>query len=167
MTDTEIAALLLRAVLGATMLAHGYNHLFGAGGVAGTARWFASIGLRPPKVHAWTSGLLECGVGLALLAGLLTPLSCAAVIGVMAVAGVVAHRPNGFFVFRDGYEYVLFVSVAAAALSAIGPGRLALDHVVPSLPEGGWGVLIAVGAAVTGTAVMLSLSWRPTGEEAA
>ena len=38
-------------------------------------------------------------------------------ISVMLVAGLLAHRENGFFVFRDGYEYVLVLAVACLALS--------------------------------------------------
>jgi putative oxidoreductase len=47
MHPVDVAALLLRAVLGVTMVAHGWNHAFGGGKIAGTARWFASIGMRP------------------------------------------------------------------------------------------------------------------------
>ena len=43
----DIGTLLLRIALGITMLAHGYNHAFGGGKLAGTARWFESIGIRP------------------------------------------------------------------------------------------------------------------------
>ena len=73
------------------------------------------------------SVVTEVGAGALLVAGLLTPLACAAVISVMLVAGLLAHRPNGFFVFRDGYEYVLVLSVACLALAVLGPGRLSVD----------------------------------------
>src|SRR5687768_11342292 len=99
MASMDVAALLVRAVVGATMVAHGYNHLWGGGGLAGTARWFGSLGMRPPKLHALLSGVGEIAAGAALLLGLLAPLACAFVIGTMVVAGVTAHRKNGFFVF--------------------------------------------------------------------
>jgi len=60
-------------LLGTVMGLHGWNHLFGAGGVDGTARWFASMGLRPPRLHAWVSGTLEIAAGAGLVVGLFTP----------------------------------------------------------------------------------------------
>jgi uncharacterized membrane protein YphA (DoxX/SURF4 family) len=50
--ETDIAALLLRATLGGTMIAHGWNHAFGGGRLPGTATWFESIGIRPGPLHA-------------------------------------------------------------------------------------------------------------------
>jgi len=55
----DLAALLIRVALGITMLAHGYNHAFGGGKLAGTARWFESIGIRPGRVHALLATLTE------------------------------------------------------------------------------------------------------------
>jgi putative oxidoreductase len=49
MHPVDVTALLLRATLGVTMLAHGWNHAFGGGKLTGTARWFASIGMRPAR----------------------------------------------------------------------------------------------------------------------
>ena len=115
MNQLDTAAALLRLALGVVMLAHGWNHLFGPGGVEGTAKWFGSMGLRPPKVHALASGLTELGAGTGLLLGLLTSLQCGAVVGVMTVAFVTAHRTNGFFIFKAGqcWEYVAFLALTA------------------------------------------------------
>nr|BFE38934.1 hypothetical protein GCM10010200_111850 [Actinomadura rugatobispora] len=124
MASVDVAALLVRVVVGVTMVAHGCNHLWGGGGLAGTARWFGSLGMRPPRLHALLSGAGEIAAGAALVAGLLTPLACAFVIGTMVVAGVTAHRGNGFFVFKDGYEYVLVLAAASAALALLGPGAV-------------------------------------------
>jgi putative oxidoreductase len=160
MTSMDIALVLVRVVLGATMIVHGWNHGWGAGGIDGTTRWFAGIGLRPARVHAWASTLVEIAAGVAILLGVLTPLAAAGVIGVMAVAGVVAHRSNGFFVFRDGYEYVLFIAVAALALAIAGPGRLSVDAVLDLRLAGLTGGLIAA-AGVLAAAALLAASWRP------
>jgi len=46
-TSPDTAALVLRVIVGITIIAHGYNHIFGPGGIQGTAGWFASMGLRP------------------------------------------------------------------------------------------------------------------------
>ena len=49
--------------LGAVFLAHGINHIFGGGKIAGTGRWFESLGMKPGLLHAWTASLTEIGAG--------------------------------------------------------------------------------------------------------
>lgn len=162
MTQLDSTVLALRLLLGAIMIAHGWNHWRGKGGVEGTAGWFASLGLAPPTVHAWASIVVELAAGAALVLGLLTPLACAAVVGVMVVAGIAAHRRNGFFVFRDGYEYVLFVGVVALAVASLGPGRISVDRAlgIDVRLDGGTGVAIAA-LGVLAAAAMLAACWRP------
>ena len=41
MVSVNIAGLVLRLAVGATMMAHGWNHAFGGGKLPGTARWFS------------------------------------------------------------------------------------------------------------------------------
>jgi putative oxidoreductase len=159
--DADVALLLMRIVVGVTMIAHGLNHWRGGGRIEGTARWFAGLGLRHGKLQAWASVVTEVGAGGLLLIGLLTPLACAAVISVMLVAGLLAHRPNGFFVFRDGYEYVLVLAAVSVALAMLGPGRLSADHAA-GLEVTGWaGGGLALGVAVVATAGLLATFWRP------
>jgi putative oxidoreductase len=156
-----VALLLVRVVVGITMIAHGINHWLGGGRIEGTARWFAGLGLRHGKLQAWLSVVTEVGAGVLLVLGLLTPLACAAVISVMLVAGLLAHRSNGFFVFKDGYEYVLVLSVVCLAVAMLGPGRLSVDA-ASGIEMTGWGAGgIAVGVAVVATAGLLGLFWRP------
>src|SRR5512139_910346 len=120
--DTAAAALLLvRVVVGVTMIAHGLNHWKGGGRIEGTARWFSGLGLRHGTLQAWMSVVTEIGAGALLIVGLITPLACAAIISVMMVAGILAHRPNGFFVFKEGYEYVLVLAVVSLAVAMLGP----------------------------------------------
>lgn len=163
MTVVDSASLLLRLVVGLTMAAHGYNHVWGGGGLAGTARWFESIGLRPAKLHAVLSGAGELTAGVALAVGLLTPLAAAFVVGTMVVAGVTAHRRNGFFVFRDGYEYVLLISVVCAAIAVLGPGTVSADRLlgIDSALDGGAGLATTVVLGVLGATVLLLTTWRP------
>src|ERR1700733_853366 len=150
-----VALLLVRVVVGVTMMRHGYNHWRGGGKIAGTGRWFAGLGLKYGELQAWMSVVTELGAGLLLIVGLATPLACAAVISVMLVAGLLAHRKNGFFVFRDGYEYVLLVSVAALALATLGPGRVSVDDAAGIMITGWAGGGIALGVAVVATAGLL------------
>ena len=160
--DAEVAALLLvRVVVGITMIAHGLNHWRGGGRIEGTARWFSGLGLRYGTLQAWTSVVTEIGAGALLVLGLLTPLACAAVISVMLVAGILAHRPNGFFVFKEGYEYVLVLAVAALALGLLGPGEWSVDDAAGIVLDGWAGGAVALGVAVVATAGLLATFWRP------
>jgi putative oxidoreductase len=163
MTAADTAVALLRVVVGLTMMAHGYNHLWGRGGLAGTARWFGSLGMRPPRLHAVLSGAGELAAGFALAIGLLTPLAAAFVVGTMVVAGITAHRPNGFFVFKDGYEYVLMISVVCAVIGLLGPGAASVDRLlgIDEALAGAVGLALTVGLGVVGAAVLLAATWRP------
>jgi putative oxidoreductase len=162
----DYASLFLRAALGITMLAHGYNHAFGGGKLPGTARWFESIGIRPGRVHALLATVTELGAGTLLILGLFTPLAAAGVVGVMMVALIANHLKNGFFIFRpgEGYEYVLFITLSAFAMGALGGGKVSLDHAF-GLHLGGWlygGRGLAVAAlGVLGAAGLLVTCWRP------
>jgi putative oxidoreductase len=161
-----VALLLVRVVVGGTMIAHGYNHWRGGGRIAGTARWFSGLGLRYGTLQAWMSVVTEIGAGTLLVIGLLTPLACAAVISVMLIAGLLAHRPNGFFVFKDGYEYVLVLSVTSLALAMLGPGRLSVDAAGGIILAGWVGGGVALGVGVVATAAMLATFWRPRPKKA-
>ena len=48
----DLALLVFRSWVGVVMLAHGINHVFGGGKIAGTARWFGSMGMRQPALQA-------------------------------------------------------------------------------------------------------------------
>lgn len=161
MEAIDLALALLRLVIGATMIAHGVNHWIGGGKIAGTGRWFASLGLRNGVLQAWLSVITEIGAGVLLVLGLFTPLAAAAVISVMLVAGLLAHRKNGFFVFREGYEYVLVLAVACLALGLTGPGKFSVDHAAGITIDGWEGGAIALGVGVVSTASLLAAFYRP------
>jgi putative oxidoreductase len=162
MTPVDIASVLLRVVVGLTVMAHGYNHVWGGGGLAGTTRWFGSLGLRPPKLHAVLSSVGELTAGFALAIGLLTPLAAAFVVGTMVVAGITHHRVNGFFVLKEGYEYVLMIGVVCAAIGLLGPGAASVDRLLGIAVAGPVGLAVVVGGGVLGAAVLLVATWRPT-----
>jgi putative oxidoreductase len=102
-TAGDVAAVILRAALAGTMIAHGVRH---ARTLEGTAGWFGSIGFDKPELQAKVSAAVEIGSGAALALGLATPLSASAVVGTMSVAYMSVHRPNGYFVIKEGWEYV-------------------------------------------------------------
>jgi putative oxidoreductase len=158
-----IALLLLRVVIGVTMLAHGYNHIWGGGKIEGTARWFESLGMRPGIVHAWLASITELVCGGLLIVGFFTPLAGAGVVGVMVVALVTNHFKNGFFIFRpgEGYEYVLNLAVAATAVAGLGAGRFSIDRLVDLDLAGLKGLLIVLVFGVGGALLLLAVAWRP------
>jgi putative oxidoreductase len=164
---TDIAALLLRLTVGGTMIAHGWNHAFGGGGIAGTARWFESIRVRPGRLNALLATATELAAGLLLVLGLLTSPAAAAVVGTMLVALVTNHLRNGFFVFRpgEGYEYVLMIIVASCALGALGAGTWSVDHHTSTHVDGWAGLALTAGLGATAGVITLAAFWRPEPHE--
>lgn len=164
MDGPDIASLLVRLVVGVTLFAHGYNHVWGGGGLAGTARWFDSIGIRPGRVHAFLASVTELVGGPMLVLGLLTPLGAACGVGTMVVALVANHLDNGFFIFRpgEGYEYVLMIVVVSLAIAALGGGAVSVDAVLGLSDElQGWlGLAVAAVVGGGGAALLLATSWR-------
>lgn len=167
MTALDFGLLVLRLVLGLTMAAHGYNKFFGGGGIKGTAGWFESIGMKPGTFHARMAASTEMAAGLALAAGLLTPIPAAGFVALMLVAAWTVHRPNGFFIVKEGWEYNLVLAVSAVALAATGAGRYSLDYAlfrdsgIDHLLHGWCGLAIAVGLGLAGGIGQLAIFYRP------
>jgi putative oxidoreductase len=161
MEQLDAALLVVRLVFGITLACHGYNKVFGAGGLAGTAGFFGSIGMRWPWLQARLAAGTEIGAGLLFAAGLLTPFAAAGIIGLMAVATWAVHRGNGLFVFNQGWEYTASIAVVAWAIATIGPGEYSLDEVL-DLSWSGWtGALIAGLLGLGAAAVQLAICYRP------
>ena len=163
-TDQMSAGLLLlRLCLGLFLAYHGYNKVFGGGGLKGTASWFGSIGMRWPQWQARLAASTEIGAGLFLALGLLTPLASAGVIGIMVVAIVVAHAKVGFFVFlpNQGWEYCATIAVGALAVGTMGAGDWSLDNAFELSFDGWSGSVIAIAVGLGGALVQLASSYRP------
>lgn len=160
----DLALLAFRVAIGAVFIAHGINHVFGGGKIAGTGRWFESLGMKPGWVHAWAASITEVGSGVLLVLGLLTSFAGAGVVGVMLVAWITNHRKNGFFIFRpgEGWEYVMVLTLSGLALAMLGPGQWSLDHAIGLGSLLGWtGLWIALVGGVGGSAALLVTCWRP------
>ncbi len=161
----DLALLVFRCGLGAVMLAHGINHIWGGGKINGTAGWFGSMGMRPPLVQAWLASVTEIGAGIALVLGFLTPLGGAGIVGTMAVAFMINHRGNGFFIFRpgEGWEYVMTLGLCGMVIGAIGPGEWSLDAALDIDDDlVGWtGIALSAGLGLIGAALLLAACWRP------
>src|ERR1700737_1143557 len=102
------------------------------------------------------------GAGLMFAIGLLTPLAAAGIVGIMSVAGIVVHRRNGFFITKEGYEYVLVIALTASGVAVIGPGPRSLDHGLFGWHDvTGWGGLaLSAGLGFVAAAGLLAVFWR-------
>ncbi|MFG2495747.1 DoxX family protein [Streptomyces caniferus] len=154
----DIGLLLLRLALGLTMAAHGAQKLFGwfgGPGLDGTGQFFTMSGYPSGRVMAVVAGLSETLGGLGLVVGLLTPLAAAAVVGTMVNA--LAVKWGGGFFAPKGVEYELLLTAGAAALALTGPGRYAIDRLLPGLRTHRlrYGVVALVLGVVLAGAVLL------------
>ncbi len=155
----DTGLLLLRLVIGLTLLAHGAQKLFG--GLEEASAAFEKLGFVPGRRSAILAGLAEIGGGLLLALGLATPVAAAVVFGVMFVAGVSVHLKQGFFLSKGGYEYTLALGLAGLSVAFTGPGRVSIDAVAGlDLGGVGWGLLALVVGLVAG-GIQLALRQRP------
>jgi putative oxidoreductase len=167
--DMAIGLFVLRVALGALLVGHGTQKLFGwfgGGGLVGTSGMFRKMGYRIPSVAAVAAGLTETGAGTLLLLGFLTPLAAAAAIGAMVNAvGVAAGR--GLWATKGGFELPMFYAIAAAALALTGPGAASVDaalrwdHPAWYLGLAAVALGIVAGVAVLGTRTPPTAAERP------
>ncbi|OXR46930.1 putative oxidoreductase MhqP [Nocardia cerradoensis] len=159
MDGTELARVMLRTVVGATMIAHGVKH---GRSLEGTAGWFESIGFTQPRAQARASAVVEAGAGAAIIAGAGTPLAASAVVATMAIAARTVHAANGFFITAEGYEYVLNLATASVVISALGSGRWSVDGLVRggSRGSGARRAALAAGLGLAAASVQLAVFWR-------
>lgn len=161
MDRIDVALLVLRLVFGLFLAYHGLNKV--RGGLKGTAKWFAGIGMRWPMWQARLAAGTEMVAGVMFAAGLLTPLAAAGMVAVMLVAIWSVHWKVGFWVFlpEQGWEYCASIAVVAWAVAAAGPGRWSLDHAW-GLSFGGWtGALVAGLLGVGAAGAQLAVCYRP------
>ncbi|MGL5860805.1 MAG: DoxX family protein [Phycicoccus sp.] len=160
----DLGMLVVRLALGPMLVVHGWNKVFGGGGLSGTAGWFDSLGLRPGWLHARLAAATEIGAGVLMTLGLLTGLAGMAFVGLMAVAALTDHRGKGYFVFAGGWEYVVLVGLVSVGLVSVGPGEWSLDAVLGlDLAGPGWAAGAAVGGALAAGG-LLATSYRPARE---
>ncbi|WP_406424835.1 DoxX family protein [Streptomyces sp. NBC_00873] len=155
----DIGLLVLRLALGLVMAAHGTQKLFGwfgGGGIDGTGQFFAATGYPSPSTFAVVAGLSETLGGLGLALGLLTPLAAAAVAGTLVNA--ISVKWGGGFFAPEGVEYEILIALTAVTLALTGPGRIAVDRLLPWLRSHrvAYGVAaIVLGAVVAGVTLLL------------
>lgn len=157
--EADLALLILRVAAGLTMAYHGFNK---TKNLAGTGRWFESMGMRPGSLHAPLAAYTEIVAGVAMALGFLVPVAGAAFVGLMLVAALVSHRKNGFFIFNkgEGWEYTMILGVIGLTLAMMGAGRYSLDNAFDITYRKWLGLAVGLGGAV-GASALLALTWRP------
>ncbi|MEU9026629.1 DoxX family protein [Streptomyces sp. NPDC048383] len=157
-TPYDIGLPVLRLVLGAIMFVHGTQKLFrwfDGPGVKSTGMFFGKAGYPAGETMAVIAGLTETLGGLGLVFGLLTPLSAAAVVGIMINA--ISTKWTGDVVGMEGVEFESLILAAGVTLALTGPGRFALDRFLPVLRHHrvSYGVLALALAVVLAALVLL------------
>jgi putative oxidoreductase len=119
------AALLLRVSLGFLFLAHASLKFF-IFTPAGTAKFFASVGLPPALAYLVIAA--EVIGGIALVLGLWTRVAAVALVPILLGAIFTVHGAAGFFFNNPhgGWEYPAFWSVALIVQALLGDGIYAL-----------------------------------------
>lgn len=125
----DVGLLLLRVFIGAFMLGHGLQKLFGwfnGGGLQGTHGMITKQRLRPVSIWKWMVILAEVGGGLFFALGLLSPLAAVAIVAAMIMAMALVTWPK-FWGSKGGIEYNLLFVVPAVVIAITGPGAYSLD----------------------------------------
>jgi len=120
-----LALLLLRLLLGAVMIGHGYGKVF-QGGLARHVHMVSSLGL--PGWLAYPSAFTEFFGGILLILGVGTRFVSLLMLIDMSVAIWKVHWKNGMF-GHGGYEFPLSLVVIAFALISFGAGPIAPDRI--------------------------------------
>jgi putative oxidoreductase len=143
---------LLRLAVGGFFVGHGTQKLFGwfgGSGLEGTAAGFGQLGLHPARENAIAAGVAETGGGLALAAGVATPLAASVLTATMLTAIDRVHLKNGPWVANGGYEYNVVMLASALAIAEADHernGRIALGALLVGV-AGALGARLVANAA--------------------
>lgn len=119
-----LALLVLRVVLGAVMISHGYPKVFG--GLHHHVQFVGSLGI--PGWLAYFSAFAEFFGGILVIAGLITRIAALAILIDLLVAIAKVHWKHGLS-GPGGYEFPLSLAAIAFALIFFGAGPIALDSI--------------------------------------
>ncbi len=116
--ERDWGLLVMRVVLGAVFIAHGWPKVMG---IAGTISFFGNLGL--PEFLAYVVAGVEVLGGAAMILGLWTQWAGRLLAVDMLGAIYFVKWPRGFV---GGYEFELALLALALGLSLVGPGSLTI-----------------------------------------
>jgi putative oxidoreductase len=122
--------LLSRLLFAALFVPSGFHTL---GDIAGSAGYFAGLGLPLPTFAAWGTGLFELVAGLAVLLGLQTRIAALLLAAFCVAAGVIGHYGQGggdpTLAFLHSQMLMKDIAIAGGflALAMAGAGAFSLD----------------------------------------
>ncbi len=131
----HLGLLILRVGLGAVLVAHGLQKLFGwwgGQGLNGFKNSLSDIGYQHADILTYCAAGGEIAAGVLLVLGLFTPLAAAGALAYLTnslLAGLFAqHNSRSFpFFLPNGHEYEITLIVMATAVILVGPGRYGFD----------------------------------------
>ncbi|HJU76015.1 MAG TPA: DoxX family protein [Gemmatimonadaceae bacterium] len=121
----DLALMLLRTVVGAVFILHGWQKLFVLG-FEGVTGGFTQMSIPAPEIVARVVPLVEFFGGILLVMGLFTRLAAFLLAMDMLAATMLVHYQAGFFL-PNGYEFTLTLMGASLAVMLAGPGSFSLD----------------------------------------
>ncbi len=137
-TNDDVAALVLRLMLGIVFFSHGMQKLlgwFGGHGFEGTMGFFTGkLGI--PALFAFLAIIAESLGAIGLIVGLGTRVAAFGISITIVVAAMMLHVQNGFFMnwfgsqTGEGIEYHLLVIGMGVALMVAGGGKWSLDRAI-------------------------------------
>jgi putative oxidoreductase len=122
--------LLSRLLLAALFVPSGFHAL---GDIAGTAGYFAGLGLPLPTLAAWGTGLFELIAGLLILAGFQTRIAALLLAAFCIIAGFIGHYGQGggdatlAFLHSQMLMKDIAISGGFVALAMAGAGAFSID----------------------------------------
>lgn len=129
----SVGLLIIRVVVGLTIMGHGSQKLFGwfgGGGLQATGKGFESMGFKPGVPMVLLASLSEIVGGGLFVLGLLTPFASLLIVIPMVVAIFKVHGSNGFWNGNGGIEYNLVLMAAAICVGLTGAGSIAIDALI-------------------------------------
>jgi putative oxidoreductase len=121
-------ALILRVALGVVFIMHAYRLLF-VWGPMDLVSFQRAYGLPFPVVTFWYAVLAFGLGGVFLILGVLVRWVALLILPLLAVAALVVHGRQGFFMDRGGgFELAMVLLMATLAQACLGPGAFTLKR---------------------------------------
>ena len=127
---SAIADPMVRVATGLILAPHGAQKLFGwfgGGGISGTTKFFAKVGVEPAMPMVYLVGSVEFFGGLLVAIGLWTRPAAFAIAILMFGAILTFNLNFGYFWTKGGIEFPLLWGIVALAICIRGAGNFSVD----------------------------------------